>query len=133
MLDRAVRRPADGATAAAADGTVDQPGVEVLMPAEASQARPHLSRPARRSGRRGPPSYRQTVGRHGRPVQRTAPPPELLGWGLFATVLAGGAVWWLTGSWRSAVLVVGVALLALGTLTLAVVSGSSRPRRRPPP
>ncbi|WP_157371654.1 hypothetical protein [Angustibacter sp. Root456] len=73
------------------------------------------------------------MGRHGRPVQRTAPPPELLGWGLFATVLAGGTVWWLTGSWRGAVLLVGVALLALGTLTLAVVSGSSRPRRPPPP
>ncbi len=48
MLERAVRRPADGGTVDAADGTVDQPGVEVLMPAEASQARPHLSRPARR-------------------------------------------------------------------------------------
>lgn len=66
-------------------------------------------------------------------MQRAAPPPELLGWGLFATVLAAGTVWWLTGSWRSAALVVGVALLALATLTAAVVSGSSRPRRPPPP
>ena len=128
-----MRRPADGGTADAADGTVDQPGVEVLMPAEASQARPHLSRPARREGWRPSRTYRRAVGRHGRPVQRTAPPPELVGWGLFTTVLAGGLVWWLTGSWRSAALVVGVALLALGTLTVAVVSGSSRPRRPPPP
>ena len=66
-------------------------------------------------------------------MQRTAPPPELLGWGLFATVLAAATVWWLTSSWRSAALVAGLALLALGTLTVAVVSGSSRPRRPPPP
>ena len=66
-------------------------------------------------------------------MQRTPPPPELVGWGLFATGVAAAAVLWLTGSWRDAVLVVGVALLGLGTLTVAVVSGSSRRRRPPPP
>jgi len=35
MLERPVRRPRAGATDDAADGTVDQPGVEVLMPEEA--------------------------------------------------------------------------------------------------
>jgi hypothetical protein len=66
-------------------------------------------------------------------VQRTAPPLELLGWGVFATVLAGATVWWLTGSWRSAAFVVGLAVLALSTLTADVVSGSSHARRPPPP
>jgi peptidoglycan biosynthesis protein MviN/MurJ (putative lipid II flippase) len=66
-------------------------------------------------------------------VQRKAPPYELLGWGVFASVLAGAVVLWLDGSWRTALLVVGIGLLALATLALAVLSGSSRPRRPPPP
>jgi hypothetical protein len=66
-------------------------------------------------------------------VQRAAPPYELLGWGLFASLLAGGVVLWLDGSWRTAALVVGVGLLALAALAVGVISGSSRPRRPPPP
>jgi hypothetical protein len=65
-------------------------------------------------------------------VERTLPPRELLGWGLFASLLAGGAVLWLDRSWLTALAVVGVGLLGLATLALAVVSGSSS-RRRPPP
>lgn len=60
-------------------------------------------------------------------------PPELLGWGVFATVLAVATVLWLTGSWRTAALVGGLGVLAVGSLAVAVVSGSSRPRRPPPP
>jgi hypothetical protein len=133
MLERALRRPGDGGTADAADGTVDQPGVEVLMLAEASHLTASVSRPARRAPAGCAPPYRRGVGRHGQPVQRGAPPYELLGWGVFASVVAGVAVLWLDGSRRTAALVVAVGLLALAALALAVMSASSRPRRPPPP
>lgn len=76
------------------------------------------------------------MGRHSQSAQRASVPSavlSLLGWGAFCCVLAGAGVVWLGGSWTTALLVVGLGVLALGTLALAAVSASSRPRRPPHP
>ncbi|WP_426566235.1 hypothetical protein ACPPVT_06700 [Angustibacter sp. McL0619] len=72
------------------------------------------------------------MGRHGLPAPRRVVPWELLGWGLFACLVAAVAVLWLGGSWGAALLVVLAGALALAALGAVAMSGSSRPRRPPP-
>ncbi|MFC6009178.1 hypothetical protein [Angustibacter luteus] len=71
------------------------------------------------------------MGRHGLPPPRRAVPWELLGWGVFACLVAAIAVVWLGGSWTTALLVVLAGLLALGALAAVATSGSTRARRPP--
>jgi hypothetical protein len=60
-------------------------------------------------------------------------PWELLGWGLFACLVAAVAVLWLGGAWTTALLVVLAGVIALAALAAVAMSGSSRPRRPPSP
>jgi hypothetical protein len=73
------------------------------------------------------------VGRHGLPTERAAVPWELVGWGVFACLVAAGALVRFGGSWTVALLVVALGGLAIAAIAVMAMSGSSRPRRPPPP